>query len=170
MMVTSSLSGWTNNEIGLAWLEQVFDRHTKQKARRSHRLLILDGHGSHLTMDFIEYCHQNKIVLMILPPHSPHTLQPLDVVMFKPLSSAYTDQLITRTQSSQGLLPVEKGDFITLFWPAWISSFVKEIILTSFKATGIWPKDSEVILKRFKPQTLDEDEGSDSSLLVNGTD
>jgi hypothetical protein len=48
---TSSTSGWTNNALGLAWLEQVFDRYTKKKARRSYRLLIIDGHGSHLTMD-----------------------------------------------------------------------------------------------------------------------
>jgi hypothetical protein len=86
----SSPSGWTNNDIGLAWLKQVFDRATKAKARSSYRLLILDGHGSHVTMDFIEYCDQNRILLMVYPPHSTHTLQPLNVVMFKPLSSAYS--------------------------------------------------------------------------------
>lgn len=30
--VSSSPSGWTNNDLGLAWLEQVFDRYTKAKA------------------------------------------------------------------------------------------------------------------------------------------
>ncbi|KAK1916434.1 hypothetical protein P3342_004253 [Pyrenophora teres f. teres] len=83
--ITSSPSSWTNNDIGLAWLKQVFDRSIKAKARSSYRLLILDGHGSHLTIDFIEYCDQNKILLAIYPPHSTHTLQPLDVVLFKPL-------------------------------------------------------------------------------------
>jgi hypothetical protein len=71
----------------------VFDRSTKAKARSSYRLLVLDGHGSHLSMDFINYCDQNKILLMIYPPHSTHTLQPLDVVMFGRLSSAYSSQL-----------------------------------------------------------------------------
>jgi hypothetical protein len=52
--VISSPSGWINKDIGLAWLEQVFNRHTKVKARQSYRLLILDGHGSRVTMDFIE--------------------------------------------------------------------------------------------------------------------
>jgi hypothetical protein len=33
---TSSPSGWTNNDIGLAWLKQVFDRATKAKARLSY--------------------------------------------------------------------------------------------------------------------------------------
>jgi hypothetical protein len=32
VFATSSPSGWTNNDIGLAWLEQVFDRKTKVKA------------------------------------------------------------------------------------------------------------------------------------------
>jgi hypothetical protein len=89
----SSPSGWTNNDIGLAWFKQVFNPSTKAKARSSYRLLIFDGHGSHLTIYFIEYCDQNRIILMVYPPHSIHTLQPLDVVMFKPLSSAYSGQV-----------------------------------------------------------------------------
>jgi hypothetical protein len=88
-----SSSGWTNNDIGLAWLKQVFDRSTKAKARLSYRLLILDGHGSHLMKEFINYCDQNRSLLMIYPPHSTHMLQPLDVVMFKPLSSAYSGEV-----------------------------------------------------------------------------
>jgi hypothetical protein len=60
---TSAPSGWSNNDVGLAWLEQVFDRYTKVKARRSWHLLIVDGHGSHVTLDFIEYCYQNKILI-----------------------------------------------------------------------------------------------------------
>jgi hypothetical protein len=114
--VTLSPSGWTNNDIGLAWLEQVFDRYTKAKARRSYRLLILDGHGSHVTMDFISYCDQNKILLAIFPPHSTRTLQPLDVVLFKPLSIAYSAALSSHLHSSQGLLRITKGDFFSLFW------------------------------------------------------
>ena len=39
----ASLSGWSNNAIGLSWLEEVFDRETKAKAGRSWRLLIVDG-------------------------------------------------------------------------------------------------------------------------------
>jgi hypothetical protein len=70
----SSPSGWTNNELGLAWLKQVFDRSTKPKAGRSYRLLILDGYGSHLTMDFIEYCDRNRILLVVYLPHLTHTL------------------------------------------------------------------------------------------------
>jgi hypothetical protein len=61
VFVGSTSSGWSNNDVGLAWLEQVYDCCTKKKVRygRDRRLLIVDGHGSHLTMDFINYCDEH---------------------------------------------------------------------------------------------------------------
>jgi hypothetical protein len=131
----------------LAWLEQVYDRCTKKKAQygRDWRLLIVDGHGSHLTMNFINYCDEHRILLAIMPPHSTHTLQLLDVVMFKPLSTAYSSALTTHLHKSQGLVPIKKGDFFPLFWEAWVASFRKQLVEKSFSATGIWPMEREVI-------------------------
>jgi hypothetical protein len=51
-------------------------------------------------MDFINYCDEHRILLAIMPPHSTHTLQPLDVVMFKPLSTAYSSALTTHLHKS----------------------------------------------------------------------
>ena len=147
---TSSPTGWTNNDIGLAWLTQVFDRYTKAKARQSYRLLIVDGHGSHLTREFIEYCHQNRIILAILPPHSTQTLQPLDVVCFKPLSSNYSKGLTNHLQASQGLSPIGKFEFLHLFWPAWVNTFTETLVFSGFRATGISPLNANVILDRFR--------------------
>ena len=164
--ITSSPSGWTNNEIGIAWLKQVFDRYTREKARRSYRLLILDGHGSHVTMDFIDYCDQNKILLAIFPPHSTHTLQPLDVCMFKPLSTAYSAELSAFLSRCQGLSSVAKRDFFSLFWRAWQSSFRQLLILKAFEATGISPLNPEAILRRFTRPSLPEQESRESSTSV----
>jgi len=153
---TTSPSGWTNDDLGLTWLEQVFNRYTKPKPRRKRRLLIIDGHGSHVTRDFIRYCDGNKILLMIYPPHSTHTLQPLDVVCFKPLSQNYSKELDMRTHRTQGWLPIKKSDFFRLFWTAWVATFTEKLILSSFEATGVHPPNADVILDRFtqeKPTT-----------------
>jgi hypothetical protein len=166
VLVSSSPTGWTNNEIGLAWLQQVFDRFTKAKARRKYRLLILDGHGSHVTMDFINYCDQNKILLAVLPPHSTHTLQPLDKVMFKPLSTAYSKELTTHLHSGQRLSVIKKSDFFHLFWKAWTSTFTQGLILKSFETTGISPLQPNVILQRFAKDTPEASDGSTSSSSV----
>jgi hypothetical protein len=66
VFVSSSPTGWPNDDVGLAWLEQVFDRHTKQRSGR-WQLLILDGHGSHVTIEFIDHCDRYRILLIILP-------------------------------------------------------------------------------------------------------
>ena len=169
--VTSSPSGWTNNDMGLAWLEQVFNRYTKEKARRSYRLLILDGHRSHVTMDFIEYCDQNRILLMIHPLHSTPTLQPLDAVMFKALSTAYSNELSAFLERSQALSPITKSDFFPLFWKAWVSSFKETTILQSFEATGISPFNPDAILKKFTHTNPDEQPSRESSTpVLNGSD
>jgi hypothetical protein len=162
----SSSSGYTNNDISLAWLKQVFDRSTKLKAGRSYRLLILDGHGSHFTMDFIEYCERNRILLAIYPPHSTHTLQPLDVVMFKPLSSAYSNQVAAFMERCQALTSMSKRDFYPMFMAAWEASFREDTILKAFEASGLSPLQPEVILKRFdQPAQSGQSSDSDSSAL-----
>jgi hypothetical protein len=169
--VTSSPSGWTNNDIGLAWLEQVFDRYTKDKAQPSYRLLILDGHGSHVIMDSIQYCDQRKILLAIFPPHSTHMLQPLDVCMFKPLSQAYPNELSAFLERSKELSPIKKGAFFPLFWKAWVSSFKENTIINSFKATSISPIEPDVILKKFVDTDPDEQRSQEiSASVLSGSD
>jgi hypothetical protein len=141
----------------------VFDRGTKVKARSSYRLLILDGHESHLTMDFIEYCDQNKILLAVYPSYPTHTLQPLDVAIFKPLSTAYSNEISAFIERSQGLTSMSKGDFFRLFYRAWKTSFKETMILKAFEATALSPFHPEVILKRFNTSPSSSD--SESSAL-----
>ena len=74
VFVSSSPTGWSNNDIGLAWLKEVFERETSRYARTGYRLLLLDGHASHVTMDFINYCDSHKILLAVFPPHATYTL------------------------------------------------------------------------------------------------
>jgi hypothetical protein len=91
----SSPNGWTNDKLGLAWLEQVFDKHTKKKASngRVWRLLIVDGHGSHINMNFLNWCDKHRILVAVYPPHTTHRLQPLDVSLFRPLANYYSQLL-----------------------------------------------------------------------------
>ena len=86
-------SGWMNDDLGYKWLIEVFNRQTKDTARRQYRLLILDGYRSHTNIKFINYCNKNKILLAIYPPHLTYTLQLLDIGIFKPLAIAYNTKV-----------------------------------------------------------------------------
>jgi hypothetical protein len=90
---SANTKGWTSNLHGLEWLKRVFEPLTRTKAEGQHRLLICDGHDSHISGSFIAHCLQNRIALLILPPHTSHLLQPLDVAIFGPLKKRLTAAL-----------------------------------------------------------------------------
>jgi len=63
----------------------------------NYRLLLCDGHDSHVSADFVSFYIHHRINLLLLPPYSSHILQPLDVGVFSPLKhaiSAQTSRLI----------------------------------------------------------------------------
>jgi hypothetical protein len=70
-------------------------------------------------MKFIEYCDSNRILLAIFPAHATHTLQPLDIAIFLPLSTNYTKQLDDFIKDSYGFTQLTKRDFFWLFWASW---------------------------------------------------
>lgn len=85
---TTSNSGWTNDTLCYEWLTQVFDPSTRPSIPSQRRLLVVDGHGSHVKARNIAFCMQNNIDLMVLPAHSSHITQPLDIAVFGPLKGA----------------------------------------------------------------------------------
>jgi hypothetical protein len=156
----SSPNGWTSDELGLSWLQSLFDPQTSGKAKRDWRLLILDGHGSHCTLDFLEWCHKRKILVAIYPPHSTHRLQPLDVSLFRPLATYYSQALDAHTRQSLGLSSISKRDFFTIFYPAFDKAFTEENVRSGWRKTGIEPWNPAEVLKIFDKEG---GEGSDSS-------
>jgi hypothetical protein len=83
-----SENSWTTNKIGLWWLKH-FDKHTKGRTIGRYRLLILDGYGSHISPEFDQYCIEHLIIVLCMPAHSSHLLQPLDVGCFSVLKRSY---------------------------------------------------------------------------------
>jgi hypothetical protein len=149
---TSSTNGWTCNELGLAWLQR-FHKDTRHKGSR-RRLLILDGHSSHINMAFLSLADSLRILILILPPHSTHRLQPLDVGLFSPLSKAYTKRLDAYTHGGLGWVSMTKRLFWPIFRDAWEDSFTPKNVKKAFEVTGIWPlQPSRTISKIQKPSS-----------------
>ena len=77
-----SPNGYIDKELFLRWFTDLFIPQTRHLGKR---MLIIDGHGSHLTLDFIDLARANDIIVYCLPPHTTHVLQPLDVAVYGPL-------------------------------------------------------------------------------------
>lgn len=82
-----SKNGWINEEIFLKWL--VHFRDYCKPNSESPVLLILDNHSSHISLQIYNFCKENNIILLSIPPHTSHHLQPLDVVLYGPVKSAF---------------------------------------------------------------------------------
>jgi hypothetical protein len=76
------------NKLGLAWLKH-FNAYTKSRTVRLVRLLILDSYKSYNSKEFKNYCRNNKIVTLYMPPHLLHLLQLLNIGCFTLLKKAY---------------------------------------------------------------------------------
>lgn len=155
----TSANGWSSNEIGKKWLVDVFDRHTKTKAGNRRRLLIVDGHSSHLNLEFINLCDKRRILVLVLPPHSTHRLQPLDVSLFSPLARYYTNGLNTFISTAYGHTNMCKRTFWGVFLPAWKQAFSASNIASGWSKTGIFPYNPQAVLSQItkpKVQTVQQ--------------
>ena len=72
--------GWINGDIFSFWFIDILLIEIQSLARPV--LLILDGHQCHFTVKVIEAAKQNNVIILCLPPHCAHGLQPLDLVTF----------------------------------------------------------------------------------------
>jgi len=110
--------------------------------QRFHDLgvLICDGHDSHITADFIAYCIDNNILLLILP----HLTQPLDVGVFGALKKHMAVEIepLMRT----GIARVQKVEWLTAFVAAHDKAVCSKYILGGCRGTGILMK---VLVKNF---------------------
>ena len=152
----TSSNGWTSDSFGRNWLQKIFQRYTSQKAGRKRRLLLVDGHSSHVNMEFILLCDSLRILLLILPPHSTHRLQPLDVSLFSPLATYYTQGLTQLMYTSLGIVSMSKRSFWSVFWPAWQRAFTPKNIASGFAKTGIFPYNPSATLDKItKPRQIE---------------
>ena len=87
-------SGWMTGEVFKDYLNHFIE--FVKPSTATPVLLILDGHASHTkNLDVIDLASSNGVIMLSLPPHTTHRLQPLDVGFYKPLQTYY-DRYIER--------------------------------------------------------------------------
>ena len=101
-------------------------------------------------MGFLQWAKEHCIIVHILPPHSTHKLQPLDVGLFNPLATSYQKQLNKLMHNGQGMVSMTKRLFYPMFRDAWTEAFTEKNVHNSFAKTGIWPQNPDVVLNTIR--------------------
>ncbi|ENH67784.1 hypothetical protein FOC1_g10001255 [Fusarium oxysporum f. sp. cubense race 1] len=148
-VIATSQNGWTNNKLGLEWLKH-FDQSTTNRSTGPYRLLILDGHESHHSVEFERYCEEKKIITLCMPAHASHLLQPLDVGCFAVLKDAYGREIEHLIRCS--ITHVSKTEFFTAFYTAFQATFTEKNIRGGFRGAGLYPLDPEAVISKLDVQ------------------
>ena len=74
------------------WLKlfvQFLDERVRKGNPREHHMLIIDQASAHVSMRIIDYANEHHVLLYVLPPHTTHLTQPVDVGLFGPMKTYY---------------------------------------------------------------------------------
>jgi hypothetical protein len=138
-------NGWTDNATGLDWIQH-FNKHTQSLKKGGYQMLILDGHESHMSIEFDKYCKTHNIVAVCLPPHSSHLTQPLDVACFGVLKRNYSLELDVLIKAH--ITHITKTEFFMAFRAAYNKTMTPKNIKAGFRGAGLVPFDPQAVISR----------------------
>jgi hypothetical protein len=142
-----SESGYSNDVLGLKWLHH-FHRFTEAKKKGIWRMLVFDGHGSHLSDEFLLFAWEKKILPFLFPAHTTHLLQPLDVGVFQPFK--HWHQVCLHEAVAFGDIEFSKVEFLAAFETMRKQTFKKSTILSAWKKAGLFPFQPTTVINKMK--------------------
>jgi len=140
MVASISNSGWITEELFVSWLHHFKD--FIKPSVDSPVLLILDNHESHISLKAYDFCRQNNIHLLTLPPHTSHRMQPLDLTFYGPLKNAYNKECESYMMNHPGQR-ITVFEIVSLFTKAFNRTANIEKAANGFRSAGIYPFDAD---------------------------
>lgn len=135
---TATEREYMDDIAGLEYMEHYFISHTKPIKDGAHRILMVDGHSSHIDPDVVKKALDHNIYLICLSPHSTHIMQPLDVGCFGILAKEYK-KTYQEWHYEEPYREVNKEHFWTILVKARQATYLSQVLESAWKAAGCWP-------------------------------
>jgi len=167
-------SGWISEPLFTKWFNH-FISFVRPRDRPDPVLVLMDGHASHTTnLDVLDLAKANNVVLLVLPSHCSHRLQPLDLSFFKALNSYYNNEIVTWLRNHQGRSVCEE-QVAGLFAAAYGKAATVSNAVKGFEKAGIHPfrddlftdEDFAAAAATDRPQVEDSENPSTTSPPMN---
>lgn len=134
-------NGWVNSEIFLEWMK--FFVKSVRPTQEQKCLLILDNHVSHRSLAVLEYASDNHIIILSVPPHCTHKLQPLDVSVYGPMGT-YFERAVDKWQKQHPAQHITLYEIGAIFSTAYLQAATPQNAISGFKKTGILEGDIDI--------------------------
>ena len=111
-------------------------------------MLIMNDHDLHLIREFVDYCFELEvnIVSFLLPAHSTHLLQSLDIDVFQSFKHYHQEILENSIQFSN--VDYKRTDFLASFQKMQDLTFKKVTICSAFQKSDLFPFNPLAVLER----------------------
>lgn len=156
--------GGVKDEVAVQYLRDVVMPCFPDVSATNPIVIICDGHGSHLSLQLIEYARANHVQIALRVPHTSHITQGEDVSNFEVLKSEVrvrkSKMLLSNIQKKQ-LYRLQNSDFMKIVAPAWDAAFSTQRNLKGWERTGLNPFTRIVMHDLF-----DEEERKKSTTTV----
>ncbi|EUC62918.1 DDE superfamily endonuclease [Rhizoctonia solani AG-3 Rhs1AP] len=149
----TSENGWTSDDICEAWFTKVFLKTAlERRVSNAPLVLLLDGHGSHISMQVLNAAYKNRVFIICLPPKTTHKLQPLDVGVFNLVQGAWK----RLCEDSAGIgEPITKTAAISRYIEAREAGLHSTAIKDAWRRSGQHPLDPSIFGKEdYAPSTV----------------
>ena len=134
----ASKSGWINEYIFNKWFGH-FVKFVNPSAKSAPIVLIMDGHSCHVkNLELIDQARSNNVILVSLPSHCTHRLQPLDISFFKSLNTFYDSEIQSWLRQHPGRV-VTEFQIGELFNAAYGKAATVQNGSSGFRKAGIYP-------------------------------
>ena len=110
---------------------------SRRTQKGEHRLLLLDRYDSHLTYTALKFCEMQNVVVVLLPPHTTHFLQPLDVAIFQQWKHNHAEVIDKSIRQGAGNL--DKSGFFAYIEEIRALTFTPRNTKAGFRKCGYWP-------------------------------
>ena len=139
---TVSPTGWSNTEIFRGYIEDHFLKYAPGRDD-DPILLLLDGHKSHTTIGIVDWAKEHNIILYILPAHTSHFLQPLDVGCYGPFHRIFSNECHKETRTLSTV--ITRYNICEIACRTYTKALSPDNLRHAFRRTGIFPLDRAAI-------------------------
>ncbi|XP_071760830.2 uncharacterized protein LOC139915943 [Centroberyx gerrardi] len=136
-----SPAGYMDSELFRKWFVEHFLKYATQERPL---LLVLDGHQSHLDPELVRAAQREGVILLCLPPHTSHILQPLDVSFFGPLKADFSGLVGDLSAVSHSFV-VSKKEFSRVLRDSYQRLKDRRVVVAGFRKCGLHPLDPTAI-------------------------